>query len=483
MKSREHFTAGVAAPGGHALRRQLQLRDLVLSQILCVVGTSWVGIAAGLGRAQAVVWLSAMLLFYAPMGVAVYFLNREMPLEGGLYAWSRRAFGDALGFMTAWNVGAYALLTIGTLLFEVPTQIAYVLGPRAAWLPENHAVVWSMLGALTAGLAFSSIRGLGLGKWVHNVSGTAMLTVFALLVLTPLLAKLRGQAVPYAPLAMHLPGRDLRSLALMGEMFGALCGLEYIAILAGETRDPVRNIGRSVLWASPAICGMFLFGTGSVLAFHEMHPNVPINYIAPIPQTLRLALGEGGMAQALGSVAILLVTLRVLGAASYIFTGVTRLPMAAGWDRLAPEWLGRLDARRRTPVHSIVLCALLVAAILVLASVGVRAAEAFQVLSNASSEFYALAYVAMFSIALLGPVSLRRKLPRWAAWACAAGLLTTLFSMVVIAYPFVDVVDPRLYAVKIVGTTLLVNLTGYGFYVARRKGQTNASQVETVAGI
>ena len=86
-----------AKPNDLHLSRQLALRDLVLTQILTVVGSSWVGIAAGLGRAQAVVWIAAMTLFYLPMAVSVYFLNREMPLEGGLYVWARTAFGMAAG--------------------------------------------------------------------------------------------------------------------------------------------------------------------------------------------------------------------------------------------------------------------------------------------------------------------------------------------------------------------------------------------------
>jgi hypothetical protein len=49
--------------------------------VLCVVGSSWVGIAAGLGRAQALTWIAAMILFYLPMAVSVIYLNREMPLK------------------------------------------------------------------------------------------------------------------------------------------------------------------------------------------------------------------------------------------------------------------------------------------------------------------------------------------------------------------------------------------------------------------
>jgi amino acid transporter len=267
---------------------------------------------------------------------------------------------------------------------------------------------------------------------------------------------------------MHLPHRDLVSLALMGQMFGALSGLEYAAILAGETKAPGRDIGRSVVIASPIICAMFILGTGAVVAFHELTPNVAINYIAPIPQTLRMALGNTGAISWLAGFAILLMQIRILGAASFIFTGVTRLPMAAGWDHLIPEWFARLHPRYRTPTNSIAVAAALVLALLVFASLGVKAAEAFQVLNNASSELYSLAYLAMFAIPIVGAKALRARLPRWVAWTSVAGFLSTAFTFLLTAYPFVDVVDARAYAAKILGTTLLANVVGYSFYRLRR---------------
>src|ERR1700742_1468442 len=176
----------------HHLHRQLGLRDLVLSQVLTVVGSSWVGIAAGLGRAQTVVWLLALVAFYLPMVGSVYYLNRAMPLEGGLYVWARRAFGDALGFMTAWNVWLYALTSIATILFQIPSEFAFMVGPSAARLPESHTFVYSLL-------AWSAVRGLSLGKWIHNISGSSMMLAFALLILAPGWALLHGHPVHFAP--------------------------------------------------------------------------------------------------------------------------------------------------------------------------------------------------------------------------------------------------------------------------------------------
>jgi amino acid transporter len=166
--------------------------------------------------------------------------------------------------------------------------------------------------------------------------------------------------------------------------------------------------------------------------------------------------------------AIILVQLRLLGATSYIFTGVTRLPMTAGWDHLIPEWFARLSKRHQVPTNSILVSSGIVAALLVLGSAGVKTAEAFQVLSQASQELYALSYLAMFAIPLVGAAALRKRLPAWVSWTSAAGFGFTCFSFALTAYPFVDVVDARAYAAKILGTTLLANIVGLAFYFSRR---------------
>src|SRR6202046_4825040 len=225
-----------AALGSHTLYRRLRLRDLVLTQILCVVGSSWVGVAAGLGRAQAVMWMAAMLVFYLPMAASGICLNREMPLEGGVYVWARTAFGDLGGFMTAWNLWVYGIVITATILYAIPSELAYLIGPAAAWLPENHLASTLIVGAIVAAITLAALYGLELGKWIHNAGGLAMMGVFAALILLPLWAIAHHHAIHYTPFSIAAPEFDLRTLSLFGQMlFGALCGLEYIAILAGES--------------------------------------------------------------------------------------------------------------------------------------------------------------------------------------------------------------------------------------------------------
>ena len=268
-------------------------------------------------------------------------------------------------------------------------------------------------------------------------------------------------------------------MALFGQiMFGGLCGLEYIAILAGESRQPARTIGQSVWIASPIICAMFILGTSTVVAYV---PRSSIDFIAPIPQTMRVALGQTGIGNLIAMAAILGIELRLLGAASMMFTGATRLPMTAGWDELVPGWFTRLHPRWRTPVNSIACMAVVVFLLLVLANVGVHAQEAYQLLSNASTTHYEIAYLAMFAVPLVGRAALRRRLPLWLKVTSVVGGISTLFSLLISAYPFVSVVNARAYAVKIVATVLVSNCVALGFYWARTRFIANLTD-STLAG-
>jgi amino acid transporter len=463
-----------STPAAHALTRSLGLRDLVLAQILCVVGSSWVGVAGGLGAAQTLMWIAAMLVFYLPMAAVVIALNTAMPLEGGLYIWAHRAFGPLGGFLTAWNLWIYGIAVTATILYATPTELAYLIGPSAAWLPEHHLASFAIVLTLVALITFAALRGLELGKWIHNVGGLAMLSVFVVLILLPLYGLANHSLTHGMNFALVLPRRDLRTLALFGNMlFGALCGLEYIAIFAGESRQPARFIGRSVWIASPIICAMFILGTSSVVAFATPGH---IDYIAPIPQTLRIALGHSGIANLFAMAAIILVEFRLLGAASFLFTGVTRLPLALGWDNLVPAWFTRLHPRWRTPSNSILCTTGLILLLLLLASIGVHAQEAFQLLTNASLTHYEITYLVMFAIPFAGAAGLRKSLPRWLKWISLTGFLATLFSLLVSAFPFVDVVNPTAYGAKIIGTILFSNLIAVIFYLLRRRTPRTSSQ-------
>lgn len=432
-----------------------------------MVGSAWVGVGAKLGSAHVAFWIAAMLLYYLPLAAVVICLNRLMPLEGGLYQWAKFGFGEFLGFLTAWNLWAYAILCVPSILFVIPTDLSYLIGRGAEWLPASRSATAALITLITAAIAVVAIRGLAVSKWLHNAGSVMILSAYAILLCLPLWALVRREPVHYTALPWNTPKVSWFSLAVFGQMtIGALSGFEYVAIMAGECRRAARTIGQSVLISAPVIALMFILGTSSVLAFIG---DRPINLIGPIPQTFRLAFGETGPGAVVAPVAIFLLLGRAIAATSLIFTGLTRLPMAAGWDHLLPSWFTALHPRWRTPVNSILFVAALVIGLLVLSMLGVHEQEAMQLLQNASTAHYGITYVALFALPLFGAANLREALPKWLKPIAAAGLASSLIAVLIAVHPIINVSSNASYAAKIGGTVLVSNVIGVAIYRARRK--------------
>src|SRR5215471_18981514 len=165
-----------------ALKKPLGLGDLVLTQIVFVVGSSWVGAAAKLGTSHLFFWLLAILLFYIPQAAVVIYLSNRMPLEGGIYQWAKLGFNEFAGFIVAWNLWLLSITVIALGGMFTTTNISYALGSNFAWMPNSKLCVSLISAALVGGLGWACVRGLSLGKWVHNVGALAMFLVYSALI-------------------------------------------------------------------------------------------------------------------------------------------------------------------------------------------------------------------------------------------------------------------------------------------------------------
>ena len=327
------------------------------------------------------------MLFYVPLAIAVIYLNRMMPLEGGLYQWAKSG-REMAGFLNASDSRVYSGQRAG------PDHLCWPhrRGSISAWLSRGDAVASKLChhastSSVMAAITLLAIRGLDLGKWLHNIGSVGIMLAYVILLGLPVWALLHHSIAHYEPIPWQAPHLSWFSVAVFGQMtVGALSGFEYIAILAGECRNPARTIGQSVAISAPIIALMFILGTSSVLTFVG---NRPINVIGPIPQTMRLAFGDAGW---VAPFAISLLMMRAVASASLIFTGITRLPMTAGWDNLVPAWSARLHPKAvQTPVNSSLFVAVLVMALILLSMKGVREQEDSQLLGAASIVHYAIA--------------------------------------------------------------------------------------------
>lgn len=446
-------------PAEHGLKRELGLWDLVFTQILFIVGLGWVGTAAKLGSSHVTFWVLAVVLFYIPSAIVVMHLSRRMPFEGGLYEWARLGFNERMGFLVGWNLWLYAMVLMSEVGVQATTGLSYATGVE--WIAESK---WSMALAsliILGGLAVLSTIGLGAGKWLHSAGGITMVTIFSAMILLTVVAWIRGARPVTAPFEWKMPEMTLFNLNILGKMgFAALGGFEYVAIFAGESRDPAKIIGRSVLISAPVIALMFILGTGAVLFYV---PVSSVDLVSPVSQMLAIAAKPFGVAAQIAGAVIMSVVGMRIAQASLNFSATARLPMVAGWDHLLPKWFTKLHPTHKTPVNSILFVGAATLACSLVGMTGVARQEAFQLFNNASGIFYALTYLSMFALPfVLKDVSIGVRI------ASASGFLMTLLYVALSIFPIVDVGSSALFTSKICFVIAAGNIVGIAIFELAR---------------
>lgn len=461
-----------AAAHSTALRRELSLADLALAQILIVIVPEFFGTAVKAGPSHVVLWLLAILLFFVPQALVVSHLNRLMPLEGGLYEWARLAFGDRLGFLVAWNMWLNTTVQVSQIALVTTTYIAYAIGSSGEWIASSPLLLVGGSIALIAGMMVVARLGLSVGKWVSNAGSIFTVLILGVLIALPFFHLRHGTLPHYNPLPLVLPPFTFFSLSVFSKMtFGALTGFELIAIFAGESRNPGRNLARSILFTAPLIALLYILGTSAILAF--VSPDA-IDVIGPIPQALSRGLGMFGLAGPLVSIAILLLLLNYICSYTLYFSSNTRLPLVAGWDHLLPRWFTVLHAKYRTPVNSILFMGGVALAASTAVLVGARNQEAFSLLQIWAWTFYGMAYLALFAIPLFSAKAKGLRPGLWLRMGAAAAFAVTLLFVLLSVSPVIEVASVWIYSLKIALVVLGANFVGWMIY---RAGQQKTSAV------
>ena len=259
----------------------------------------------------------------------------------------------------------------------------------------------------------------------------------------------------------------LFSLSIFSKMtFGALSGFETIAIFAGESRNPARNIARSILFTAPIIAVLYILGTSAILAF--VSPDA-IDVIGPIPQALRTGFAAFGLAAPIVSIAILFLLLNYLCGYTLYFSSNTRLPMVAGWDHLLPGWFTRLHPKYRTPVNSIVFMGAAALAASTAVLIGAGSQESFVLLQTWAWTFYGLAYLVKFAIPLVSSKQEALRPRLWLRLGAASGFLVTLLFVLLSVQPVIPVANKVGYFLKVVLVIVGANFVGWTIYRAGQR--------------
>src|SRR3954452_22331477 len=156
-------------PATTELRRALTFRDLLLFYIVTTFGPRWMATAAASGPSALAIWVLAAAGLFVPLVFTVLELSSRSPQEGGIYVWTKRAFGPFAGFMTGWLYWSTNLPYFPSVLYYAAGNLLFVGG--ASWqgwsTSSAYFIAAAMFGLILA--VVLNVIGLNIGKWLNNV--------------------------------------------------------------------------------------------------------------------------------------------------------------------------------------------------------------------------------------------------------------------------------------------------------------------------
>jgi amino acid transporter len=459
-------------PATHGLRRVLTFRDLFLFYLVTSFSMRWIATAAAAGPSAILIWLIAALGFFVPLVFSVLELSSRYPDEGGVYVWSKRAFGPFAGFITGWTYWGSNLPYFPSLLYFAAGNVLFVGGSSWQALSNNSTF---FIAVAMAGLVLTvalNVVGLNVGKWLNNVGAIASwIPAGALVVLGSLSWSRYGSATPM-PAASFVPSTDLKDVIFWSTIAFAFGGVESASTMGEEIQDARRTIPRAVLTAGAAITALYIAGTISVLL---AIPKEQVSGLQGISQALQAMSARVGIAW-LGPVLAAFVSLNALGGVGGWFAATARLPFVAGIDRFLPEAFGRLHPTWRTPYVSLLVQAAIAALFIFLGQAGTSVRGAYDALVSMAIIAYFIPFLFMFAAMMVvqresaGPEVIRAPGGPAVAKALAAlGFLVTAVSIVLACIPPDEEPNKPLAVIKVVGSSAVLIAVGVFVYVAGRR--------------
>ena len=444
-----------------ALERRLTLRDLVLFNLVAVVGLPWVATAAKAGPGTLALWLLAAGLFFIPQGLAVIQLSSAFPDEGGIYAWTKRQFGEGHGFVCGWCYWINNVLYYPTLLLAAAVMAPFIVGLGESGLGDNWTYVLSFTVTGLVIAVFLNLVGVGTGKWLQNVGGVGVLLPGVLLVVLGLIHFARGTANPIALAELKPHLTDLPMLNLWATIAFAFAGLELSSTMGSEVESPRRNLPRSVYISAPLVAFIYVAGTCAMLWLVRRDE---INLVAGPLQAISNGLTGAGPAGGwvVGLVALLLTVAR-LGALGAWLTGSARVAFVVGVDRYFPPAFGRIHPKWRTPYVAILVQAGIAVFFLFTSVIGkgTTVERAFLILIDMSLLIYFVPYLYLF-LCFIAHAARSDKF--FALAAGVSGAVVTLFAMIVAVFPPPGTANVWLHETKLLGGSFLLLGIGLAIY-------------------
>jgi len=465
------------------LRKEMGFWDVLLFNIATVLGPRWIAAAAHNGTSSISLWVLAALFFFVPTAFVITELSTRFPHEGGLYVWSKEAFGDFHGFVAGWTYWIYSFFYFPGLLLASAAMGAYIGGSSWGHLAQSRPFLLGGSLVLLCVAVGLNIVGLNVGKWLQNAGGAMTYVPLLLLVGTGGVIWLRYGSATHFTWANMMPHWNWETVNFWPQMLFAFAGLELVSAMSDEIRDAQRTLARAIWGSGILIAAMYIAGTFAVLSIMQAAPVDPKSgvYQALAVGSEMLKIGLMGM------IAAFLVTFGNAGGVGTTVAGLSRVPFIVGVDRYLPAAFGKLHPKWRTPYVAILVQAGISLVVLLVSNINETTSGAYQILVDAATILYFIPFLYMYGavIKLAGRKDRAANahavlIPggKFGVWiAGGIGFLITLGGIVLSFVPPGESENKILFSIKLVsGTVIAVGLGLVLYYRGVREKRLESSQ-------
>jgi amino acid transporter len=465
--------ADAAISNPPTLRRALRFRDLALFYIISGLSVRWAASAAAAGPGTLIVWLFALVGFFVPLAASVLELSSRYPQEGGLYVWSREAFGDFSGFLAAWMYWMSNLPYFPAVLYFGAGSILFAAGSRGHSLSASPAYYMAFAVVWLAIITVLNIVGLDIGKWLNNIcSFGSWVPIVILILLAGISAARFGSATDFTR-ATLMPHLSLKNAIFWSTIFFALGGCEAGSFMGEEIENARRVIPRALVAGGSVLAIGYIAGTAALLV---AQPSGAVSGVDGFMRGIEQLCMHLNMPWMIGIMAALVGLNAVGGAASYL-SSTSRLPFVAGVDRYLPRVFGHIHPRFRTPWVAIGVYGFAGMVVAALGQAGTTVRGAYDVLVAMSIITYFIPYLFVFAAMIClqkrhaGPDVIR--VPGGAKVAiplAVIGFLSTALTIVLSVIPPDEEPNKPLAVAKVlISTAVLIGAGAAVFFAAWRK--------------
>jgi len=396
-------------------------------------------LTAHYGFASLFCYLLAALLFMIPYALVSAELASGWPKAGGVYVWVKEAFGERWGFFAIWMQWFHNMTWYPAMLAFLGSGLAYLFyDPELA---QNKTYLLSVILIGIWAITLFNFFGIKFSSWLSTfcvIAGTIFPGV--VLILLALIWILMGK-----PLAINLSAKSFfpdfshfSNLVFLAGIVLALSGMESIANLAREVRNPQKNYPKAIMVAT--FITLFLLAFGSI-AIAVVIPGEKISLVSGLLAAFETFFDSFHMGWIMPIMA-LCIALGALGELNaWTIAGVKGLFVTSEHGLLPPIF--HKTNKTQTPTNLLLFQAVIVTCSAFLFLYLPNINLSYWVLSALSAQMYICVYLFLFPAALAlryfkPKVARPYRIPYGKAgiWTTSVvGFLAALFALIISFFP------------------------------------------------